>query len=131
MKWLMATVVVLLLAGATALWSNVRQRRHEIEQRAAWLTGGTPAHGRELFVRYGCGSCHAIPGVHQANGTAGPPLLRFGQRTFIAGQRRNTPQNLVPWLQHPQHIEPGTAMPEMGVTAADARDIAAYLYTLN
>ena len=131
MKWLVGTVIVLLLAGATALLLNVRQRHHEIEQRAAWLTGGRPAHGRELLVRYGCGSCHTIPGVRGARGMAGPSLLRFGQRTFIAGQRRNTPQNLIPWLQYPQHIEPNTAMPEMGVTDADARDIAAYLYTLN
>ena len=131
MKWLVGTVLFVLLAGATALLLNVRQRRHEIEHRATWLTGGVPEHGRELSVRYGCGSCHTIPGVPGAQGMAGPPLLRFGQRTFIAGQRRNTPQNLIPWLQHPQHIEPNTAMPEMGVTDADARDIAAYLYTLN
>jgi cytochrome c1 len=130
MKWLVGTVIVLLLAGATALLLNVRQQNHEVEQRAAWLTGGRPEHGRELSERYGCGSCHTIPGVRGARGMAGPSLLRFGQRTFIAGQRRNTPQNLIPWLQHPQHIEPNTAMPEMGVTDADARDIAAYLYTL-
>jgi cytochrome c len=131
MKWLIGAAVAVLLAGATALALNVRHRHREIEQRAAWLTGGTPAHGRELSVRYGCGSCHTIPGVRGARGMAGPSLLRFGQRTFIAGQRRNTPQNLIAWLQHPQHIEPNTAMPEMGVTNADARDIAAYLYTLN
>ena len=131
MKWLVGTALIVLLAGATALLLNVRQRRHEIEQRATWLTGGIPEHGRELSGRYGCGSCHTIPGVRGARGIAGPSLLRFGQRIFIAGQRRNTPQNLIPWLQHPQHIEPNTAMPEMGVTDADARDIAAYLYTLN
>jgi hypothetical protein len=27
-------------------------------------------------------------------------------------------------------VEPHTAMPEMGVTEQDSRDIAAYLYTL-
>jgi len=30
----------------------------------------------------------------------------------------------------PQSIEPGTAMPALGVSEARARDIAAYLYTL-
>jgi cytochrome c2 len=30
----------------------------------------------------------------------------------------------------PQEMEPGTAMPDVGVTEADARDMAAYLYTL-
>jgi cytochrome c len=34
------------------------------------------------------------------------------------------------WIQHPQKIEPGTAMPEMQVTEQDARDIVAYLYLL-
>jgi cytochrome c1 len=37
---------------------------------------------------------------------------------------------MVRWIQHPREIERGTAMPEMGVTESDARDIAAYLYTL-
>ena len=30
----------------------------------------------------------------------------------------------------PRRVRPGTPMPEMGVTERDARDIAAYLYTL-
>jgi cytochrome c2 len=33
------------------------------------------------------------------------------------------------WIQHPQRVSPGTAMPELGVTAADSRDMAAFLYT--
>ncbi len=31
----------------------------------------------------------------------------------------------------PQGVEPGTAMPNLGVTATDAQDIAAYLFTLD
>jgi cytochrome c1 len=34
------------------------------------------------------------------------------------------------WIQHPLQVRPDTPMPEMGVTEADSRDIAAYLYTL-
>jgi cytochrome c len=34
------------------------------------------------------------------------------------------------WIQHPELLRRPTAMPEMGVTDEDARDIAAYLYTL-
>jgi cytochrome c1 len=34
------------------------------------------------------------------------------------------------WIQHPQGIEPGTAMPNMNVSDSDARDITAFLYTL-
>jgi cytochrome c1 len=32
--------------------------------------------------------------------------------------------------EHPQSVVPGNAMPEMGITEAQARDIASYLYTL-
>jgi cytochrome c1 len=33
------------------------------------------------------------------------------------------------WIEHPRAINPQTAMPELGVTPAQARDIAAYLYS--
>jgi len=40
----------------------------------------------------------------------------------------NTEQNLVNWIRDPQQIEPGTAMPTLGVTEDDARAISAFLY---
>jgi cytochrome c1 len=43
----------------------------------------------------------------------------------------NSADNLVRWIQHPRTIEPKTAMPDLGVSNQDARDIAAYLYTLS
>jgi len=43
---------------------------------------------------------------------------------------RNEPRNLVTWLRHPQEVVPGNAMPDMRLDERDARDIAAYLYTL-
>jgi cytochrome c1 len=60
----------------------------------------------------------------------GPPLILFGERTMIAGELPNTPDNLVRWLENPQMIENGTAMPDLGLTVDQAYDIAAYLYTL-
>jgi cytochrome c len=110
-----------------------------------WLTGcaaggrtppaevpdGNPAMGRLAIERYGCGTCHSVPGVRGANGTVGPPLDRFGRRGYIAGQLPNSGPNLIRWIQHPQQVEPGTAMPDQGVSAVDARDIAAYLFTLD
>ncbi len=84
--------------------------------------------GRRLIANYGCGSCHSIPGVPGANGTAAPPLDHFYQRIYIAGHLSTTEENLIKWIQNPQQIEPGNAMPDMGVTEEDARDIAAYLY---
>jgi zinc transporter ZupT len=54
----------------------------------------------------------------------------IGTRGFIAGVLPNTPQNMVRWLRHPQAVSPKSAMPDLGVTEPDARDIAAYLSTL-
>jgi cytochrome c len=94
------------------------------------IAGGDPARGKSQIVVYGCGSCHVIPGVGGANGLVGPPLTKFAHRTFIAGEVPNTSDFLVRWISVPQAIEPGTAMPNLGVSEAQARDIAAYLYTL-
>ena len=84
--------------------------------------------GRRLMASYGCGSCHYIPGVPGADAMAAPPLDRFYERTYIAGRLSNTEDNLMQWLQNPQQIDPGNAMPNLGVTREDARDMAAYLY---
>lgn len=93
-------------------------------------TGGNPRRGVALIARYGCGSCHAIPGIAGADGLVGPPLDRIGSRVFIAGVRRNTPASMIAWLEDPQAIVPGNAMPNMGLDEQEARDVAAYLYTL-
>jgi cytochrome c1 len=90
--------------------------------------GGDPSRGALLVGRYSCGACHEIPGVEDANGLVGPPLAAFSRRTMIAGLLPNTPPNLVHWLRHPQAVTPGNAMPDLGITDAQARDIAAYLY---
>ena len=71
-----------------------------------------------------------IPGIHDARGLVAPPLMYFAERTFIAGEVPNTPDNLVRWIRSPQSIESGTAMPALGLTDEQARDVAAYLYTL-
>jgi cytochrome c len=94
------------------------------------VVGGDAARGKAAIAMYGCGSCHTIPGIRTATGMVGPPLMRWSQRTYIAGQVPNTPEFLVRWIETPQTIEPGTAMPNLGVTEGHARDIAAYLYTI-
>jgi cytochrome c1 len=57
-------------------------------------------------------------------------LILRGRQTYIAGQLPNTPDNLVKWIEDPPAIEPKTAMPKLGLSEAQARDIASYLYTL-
>ncbi len=78
----------------------------------------------------GCGRCHHVPGVSEADGWVGPPLTAFARRSFISGQLPNTPENLVRWIRDPQSIDPKTAMPRVPLDDAQARDIAAYLFSL-
>ncbi len=94
------------------------------------LTGGDPYRGRDQIRRYGCDSCHTIPGVSTADALVGPPLTRIALRTYLAGRLENTPENMQRWIRNPWSIDERTAMPNMGVTERDARDIAAFLYTL-
>jgi cytochrome c2 len=91
---------------------------------------GDPEQGARDIAAAGCGSCHRIPGIDRADGLVGPPLDAMGRRIFIAGLLRNTPDNMITWLRDPQQIVPGNAMPDMGLNEEQARDIAAYLYTL-
>lgn len=112
----------LLLVGSGALAG---------EAGAGWLVvGGDARRGADLTRAFGCGGCHSIPGMAGATGNVGPSLDRFGTRTYIAGMLANTPPNLIHWLRDPQGVVPGNAMPDMRITEAQARDIAAYLYTL-
>jgi cytochrome c len=115
----------LILAGAACRGSNR-------EDGVAYpvRTGGDAARGRDVIEQYGCGSCHTIPGVRGARGLVGPPLLWFSRRTYIAGELPNTPENLVRWVRAPQSVEATTAMPTLGLSERQARDVAAYLYTL-
>ena len=99
-------------------------------KEAAALTGGSPDRGRAIIPGYGCPACHTIPGVPGATGKVGPPLAGIVERAYVGGVLPNTPQNLIRWIQNPPAVDPLTAMPNVGVTQADARDIAAYLYTL-
>jgi cytochrome c oxidase assembly factor CtaG/cytochrome c2 len=92
--------------------------------------GGEPDRGKTAIRQYGCGTCHTIPGVPGATATVGPPLDKMAMRGYLAGRLPNTPRNLMMWIRRPRSVDPKTAMPDMGVTERDGRDIAAYLLTL-
>lgn len=89
---------------------------------------GDAGRGRAAIERHGCGACHVIPGVRAARGIVGPSLTDFARRPYVAGTLVNNTFNLVAWIQDPPAIAPGTVMPRLGVSEAEARDIAAYLY---
>jgi cytochrome c len=117
-----------LLFAAAMLTGCGDSRYHD--DAVAEMVGGNPARGPQLMRSYGCGTCHTVSGVVGANGLVGPPLSGIGQRAYIAGVLPNAPDNLVRWIEDPKAVDSLTAMPNVGVTPADARDIAAYLYTL-
>jgi cytochrome c len=96
----------------------------------AVATGGHADQGRKLISEYRCGSCHTVPGVDNANGVFGPPLMQMATRGYIAGFFPNTPETLARWIVEPQAMKPKTAMPDLGVSQRQARDIVAYLETL-
>lgn len=121
---ILAALLAGFLAGAVAACGS-NSRSPVIE-----VPGGDPQLGATLVQQWGCGSCHTIPGMRNANGLVGPPLGEFGSRAYIAGNFANNPDNLMRWLRDPQALEPGTAMPDMNVTEEVARHMAAYLYTL-
>ena len=94
------------------------------------IPGADAQQAPALMESYGCGSCHVIPGVQGLGGTVGPRLDHFAYQSYIAGQYANIPDNLIAWLENPQQMIPGNAMPNLNVTDQAARDMAAYLYTL-
>ena len=91
---------------------------------------GDPEAGHVIVIRQACGYCHTIPDVPNSNGQVGPTLAHFASRRFVAGLLANEPAELVHWLRAPQAVLKGNAMPNMGLSEQDARDVAAYLYTL-
>ncbi|HEU4629780.1 MAG TPA: c-type cytochrome [Gemmatimonadaceae bacterium] len=123
-------LAVLLAVGALAA-CRVGLAESDRARQAAALTGGDPVRGQRLIRAYGCQTCHTIAGVDGADGLVGPPLTGIASRSYIGGVLPNAPANMVRWIQDPKRVDSLTAMPDMGVTPHDARDIAAYLYTLH
>ena len=119
------TLAVLMAVPACGL-KDPRERA----EYAARITGGDPARGRDAIARLGCAACHTIPGIPGADANVGPPLDRVGSRVYLAGVQLNTPENLARWLKDPPAVDPKTAMPNVGATDDEVRDVSAYLYTL-
>ena len=94
------------------------------------VPGGDPARGAEVIRARECGTCHVIPGIRGAEGHVAAPLTQMGRRTYIAGFLMNEPDAMVRWIRDPQTLDPATAMPDLGLSEQQARDAAAYLYTL-
>lgn len=97
--------------------------------------GGEPGHRADLqeakvLIAVNCGACHRVPGVARAQGRVGPSLEGISRQQIIAGHFANTPEALTAWIEHPQQLLPGDAMPEMRLSHAQVRTIVDYLYTV-
>ena len=117
LRWLLASVA--LLAGC----SESPPKLH--------VAGGEAGRGKVAIERYGCAACHTIPGIPGYGANVGPPLGELASRAYVGGVLPNLPHNLVRWLQDPPAIAPRTVMPNLGVSEAEARDMAAYLYSVH
>jgi cytochrome c2 len=118
-------VVLMLAAGADLGLRGLR--RYPVQPPVWGIPGGEPERGRIAIGQHGCGACHIIPNVRGTTGQLGPDLSDFKLRMYVAGTLPNTPDNVIAWIRDPQAIHPQTAMPTLGVTEAEARDIAALL----
>lgn len=77
--------------------------------------------------QYACIACHRIPGVVGPDTHVGPPLDGLGRREVLSSGMPMNAENLARWIVDPKSIDPGTAMPSMGVSEPHARLMADYL----
>ncbi len=94
---------------------------------------GSAERGRELMDQKGCAGCHTFSGVpaftavdaapagsEAARASALAPDLRFTRERFRKDR-------LLAWLLNPKALKPDTRMPNFGLSADEASDIAAYV----
>ena len=97
---------------------------------------GDAERGRGLLSSKGCMSCHRMTGVPAI--PALPTAEPLDAAVFALGQKmapdlrwardRMRPASLVAWIVDPKAVKEDAAMPTLGVTEAEALDIAAYLH---
>jgi cytochrome c2 len=104
---------------------------------ACGLKGGDHLGGRHREMREAraliaanCVACHRLRGIAGANGRVGPSLDGISRQQIIAGHFANSPEAMTAWIEHPQRLLPGDAMPETGLTHEQVTKIVDYLYTM-
>jgi len=101
---------------------------------AASCGGGSEAHrtarAKTLIANH-CAACHQVPGLPRRRGRVGPALAHIRVQQIIAGYFANSPDTLTGWIEHPQAMLPGNAMPDMELSHEQAMTIADYLYAMD
>lgn len=103
-------------------------------QSSPELAGADLGKGRQLLETKGCSSCHVFTGV-AALAASAPPAMdpkAFDRARRLAPdlrvtRERMTPARLVAWLRDPKAVKPDSAMPNVLLTDAEVKDVAAYL----
>src|ERR1700730_166663 len=105
-------------------------------QRAQLQPSRTPtsdaaAKGLALFQTSTCMNCHAIGGATGSASRVAPDLTHVASRRQLgAGILENSPANMRRWLKNPQHIKPGSLMPDFNFTDQELDELGEYLNTL-
>jgi cytochrome c2 len=117
------------MAAFTAVAFVAWEAQHQSRDVAITVAGGDPARAPDIIRRYGCAGCHTIPGIPGGDGKVGGPLAGIKSRVYVGGVVTNTADNLIAWIVTPQTFSPRSAMPATGISEAEARDVATYLYS--
>ena len=125
-RWPCLGAMALLVASVAAVGMTWKAQ-HQSNSVAMAMTGGDLARAPDIIRRYGCAGCHTIPGIPGGDGQVGGPLSDIKHRVYVGGVLTNSPDNLVRWIVSPQAFSPRSAMPETGISEAEARDVAAFL----
>ncbi|WP_421048075.1 cytochrome c oxidase subunit II [Paraburkholderia sp. A1RI-2L] len=119
----MALEVVAQTPDAFEQWTRAQA------QPAAAPSNPAAQRGTGVFAQH-CAACHAVRGT-EATGAQGPDLTHLASRRLIAaGALANTAANRLDWIAHAQQIKPGSLMPSIALTPAEASDLGAWLDTL-
>jgi cytochrome c2 len=128
-RWCTGPFVALAVALVACGGANGADPASSAASLAA-LRGGSVRRGKVAMLRYGCDACHEIAGLPKPTVLVAPPVTGVTNQRYIAGMLPTTPDNLMRWIRDPHSVKPNTAMPDLGVSASDARDMVTYLYSL-
>jgi mono/diheme cytochrome c family protein len=103
-------------AADLAQYLMTRRQPHSVGGAEPMAPIEVAERGRDLIRSYACRACHRLGG---AGGRAGPDLSTVPERL--------SPGWVTRFLQDPQATDPLTPMPNLGLTANEARAITRYL----
>lgn len=94
--------------------------QEKLSQPVAAPLEGPAAEGFRLYTERTCITCHSS--------SAGPDLKQLAlRRTLGSGVMENNRENLIQWLMDPHRFKPGSLMPNLGLTYAEAAALSDYL----